>query len=176
MSRRTAVVWRASVACLLAAGVLVLAACDRFGPKDDGIRLHPEDPDVLALGKRVYEARCAACHGARLEGQPRWRERDSSGLLPAPPHDASGHTWHHPEGVLFNITKYGVAKAANLKDYESAMPAFEGVLTDAEIVAVLSWIKSQWPPDIRAQNDEVDEADRRRRRQTRSELPSPASP
>lgn len=176
MSRRTVMVWRATVACLLAAGVLVFAACDRFGPKDDGIRLRPEDADVLALGKRVYEARCAACHGARLEGQPRWRERDSLGRLPAPPHDASGHTWHHPEEVLFNITKYGVAKAANLKDYDSAMPAFEGVLTDAEIVAVLSWIKSQWPPAIRAQNDEVDEADRRRRTETRREPRPPAPP
>lgn len=57
--------------------------------------------------------------------------------------------------MLFDITKFGVAKAANLKDYDSAMPAFEGVLTDAEIIAVLSWIKSQWPQEIRKQQEEV---------------------
>lgn len=163
MSRRMLAISRPVFAGVAAACVLVLTACDRLGPKEDGIRLRPDDRQVLALGKQVYEARCAACHGAKLQGQPHWRERDSSGRLPAPPHDASGHTWHHPEEVLFNITKYGVAKAANLKDYDSAMPAFEGVLTDAEIIAVLSWIKSQWPDRIRAQNDEVDEADRRRR-------------
>jgi mono/diheme cytochrome c family protein len=65
--------------------------------------------------------------------------------------------------VLFDITKYGVARAANLKGYDSAMPAYEGVLTDPEIVAVLSWIKAQWPADIRRQNDEVNAADRQRR-------------
>jgi mono/diheme cytochrome c family protein len=91
----------------------------------------------------------------RLEGQPHWRERGPDGRLPAPPHDASGHTWHHPDDLLFRITKLGVARAANLKDYASAMPAYEGGLSDAEIVAVLSWIKAQWPPDIRAKHDEL---------------------
>lgn len=88
-----------------------------------------------------------------MQGQPNWRERGPDGLLPAPPHDASGHTWHHRDELLFRITKYGVAKAANLKDYATAMPPFEGVLSDEEIVAVLSWIKSQWPAEIRARHD-----------------------
>ena len=129
------------------------------------MRLQPDNAEVQALGRKVYAAHCAACHGAKLEGQPDWRIRDARGLLPAPPHDASGHTWHHPDDVLFRITKYGVARAANLKDYQSAMPAYEGVLTDAEIIAVLSWIKSQWPGDIRAQHDEVNEAALKNRRQ-----------
>jgi len=131
-----------------------LAGCGQEAPRA-GVRLAPDDAAALATGQAVYAKHCAACHGARLEGQPHWRERDAGGRLPAPPHDASGHTWHHPDQVLFDITKYGVAKAANLKDYDSAMPAYEGVLSDAEIVAVLSWIKSQWPATIRAQQDEV---------------------
>lgn len=134
----------------------LLAACSQQAPQ--GVRLQPDDAQVQAVGNKVYAAHCAACHGARLEGQPNWRMRDARGLLPAPPHDASGHTWHHPDDVLFRITKHGVARAANLKDYQSAMPAYEGVLTDAEIIAVLSWIKSQWPKDIRAQHDLVNEA------------------
>src|SRR4051812_40977559 len=138
----------------LALAALLLSGCDRFGPKPQGL-LRADDPQVLALGKAVYEQRCAACHGARLEGQPDWRERNAAGLLPAPPHDASGHTWHHPDAVLFAITRHGVAQAANLKGYASAMPAFAGVLADAEIVAVLSWIKAQWPAAIREQQEAV---------------------
>lgn len=46
----------------------------------------------IALGKTVYDASCASCHGAKLEGQPDWRNRRPDGRLPAPPHDASGHT------------------------------------------------------------------------------------
>jgi len=133
----------------------LLAGCSQ---PSSPFRLQPDDAQVRALGMKVYAAHCAACHGARLEGQPNWRIRDAAGRLPAPPHDASGHTWHHPDEVLFRITKFGVARAANLKDYESAMPAYEGVLTDAEIVAVLSWIKSQWPADVRRQHDEVNDA------------------
>jgi mono/diheme cytochrome c family protein len=124
--------------------------------------LRTDDPAVLATGRKVYAANCAACHGARLEGQPNWRERDAGGRLPAPPHDASGHTWHHPDEVLFAITKFGVARAARLQDYVSVMPAYEGTLTDAEIVAVLSWIKSQWPEAIRRQQEEVTAAARQR--------------
>jgi mono/diheme cytochrome c family protein len=136
----------------------ILAACGQSSAP--GVQLQ-DDPAMLAAGQKIYAQHCAACHGARLQGQPNWRERDAGGRLPAPPHDASGHTWHHPDEVLFHVTKYGVAKAANLKDYDSAMPAFEGVLTDAEIVAVLSWIRAQWPAKERAQQAEVDAQARR---------------
>ncbi len=117
--------------------------------------LQPDDLHVLAVGERVYVAYCASCHGARLEGQPNWRTPGPDGRLPAPPHDASGHTWHHPDEVLFNITKYGVGKVANIPDYNTAMPAYEGKLSDEEIVAVLSWIKSRWPAAERAKHDQI---------------------
>ena len=132
----------------------LLAACTE-APPAGSVRIGTNDAAVLATGQAVYVKHCAACHGARLEGQSRWRERDASGRLPAPPHDASGHTWHHPDQVLFDITKHGVAKAAKLQGYDSAMPAYAGVLTDAEIVAVLAWIKAQWPAAIRSQQEEV---------------------
>lgn len=143
------------VAGALAAALIAVIATTQFRAGAPAWQLLPGDAQVVALGHKVYQAHCAACHGARLEGQPRWRERGPDGLLPAPPHDPSGHTWHHPDEVLFRITKYGVAKAADLKDYASAMPAYEGLLSDAEIVAALSWIKAQWPAKIRERHDEM---------------------
>jgi len=136
--------------------VVLVVAISSLAPKpaDTGL-LKPDDVQVTALGRQVYATHCAACHGAKLEGQPDWRQRDAQGRLPAPPHDASGHTWHHPDETLVRITKFGVAKAANLASYESSMPAYEGVLSDAEIVAALSWIKSQWPASIRVKHDEM---------------------
>lgn len=117
--------------------------------------LRPDDATLTERGRQVYLAHCAACHGAALQGQPDWRTRGADGSLPAPPHDASGHTWHHPDELLFRMTKYGVGQAAGLEGYESAMPAYEGLLDDEEIVAVLSWIKSQWPAEVRAMHDQV---------------------
>lgn len=126
-------------------------------PQPPSLTLQPDDGTVIARGQQVYLANCASCHGGKLEGQPNWRERNNLGMLPAPPHDASGHTWHHPDEMLFALTKYGVATVAKMPDYQSAMPAFEGRLSDADILAALSWIKSQWPDDIRAQHDAVNE-------------------
>lgn len=97
----------------------------------------------LALGARVYAERCGSCHGAKLQGQPNWQTRLPNGRMPAPPHDASGHTWHHSDGELFTITRDGLA--AIVPGYQSDMPAFRSVLADDEIAAALAFIKNTWP-------------------------------
>lgn len=119
------------------------------------VSLRPDDRETVGVGARIYVTHCASCHGADLEGQPAWRDRRADGKLPAPPHDASGHTWHHPDGQLFKLTKIGPAALAKAKGvtYESDMPGYQGVLSDVEIVAVLSYIKSRWPDDIRRRHD-----------------------
>ena len=116
--------------------------------------LTPNDADVVALGQDIYATQCAACHGARLEGQPNWRTRGDDGLLPAPPHDATGHTRHHDDETLFNLTKYGLAGLMENAP-PSGMPVYEGVLSDDEVIAVLSFIKSTWPDDLRQYHDEL---------------------
>jgi len=98
----------------------------------------------VALGEKVYLQHCSSCHGARLEGQPNWRQHLPNGRLPAPPHDESGHTWHHPDFVLFAITKNGVVPPYAPPGYESDMPAFAAKLSDEEIWAVLAYLKSHW--------------------------------
>ena len=73
--------------------------------------------------------------------------------MPAPPHDNSGHTWHHTDQALFTITKFGVG--AVVPGYESDMPAFGEVLSDEEIAAVLAYIKTSWSERERAFQAEV---------------------
>ena len=99
--------------------------------------------EQLARGQKIYAQHCAACHGANLEGQPNWRSPLPNGRMPAPPHDESGHTWHHTDAVLFGITKYGLVNYAP-PGYQSDMPAYAGKLSDDEIRAVLSFIQSHW--------------------------------
>jgi mono/diheme cytochrome c family protein len=113
-----------------------------------------DSPRLVAQGRAIYAAHCASCHGAKLEGQPRWKELLPSGRLPAPPHDASGHTWHHADTLLFAITKYGTAAVVG-GGYESDMPAFKDALSDGEIVAVLAFIKSTWPARERAYQEDM---------------------
>jgi mono/diheme cytochrome c family protein len=113
------------------------------------------DPAQLASGQKLYAEHCAACHGAMLEGQRNWRTRLPNGRMPAPPHDDSGHTWHHPDTVLFGITKHGLVPPYAPPGYESDMPAFAGKLSDAEIRAVLAYIESHWSPDVRKRRAEM---------------------
>lgn len=144
----------------LIAAVLLLSAMLAYklwAPTGDEVpvwRLQPDDAQLVAEGKEIYAAQCASCHGANLEGESNWQQRNPSGLLPAPPHDETGHTWHHPDKDIFNVTKFGPQFAAG-PDYKSAMPAFEGTLTDREIVAALSYIKAQWPEKVRETHDEI---------------------
>ena len=123
----------------------------------------PDNTRQVALGKPIYERSCAACHGARLEGQPNWQEKLPSGRMPAPPHDASGHTWHHPDSVLFGMTKHGLVPGKYAPPgYQSDMSSFAGVLSDEEIWAVLTFIKSTWPREILAAQAEVNRDYQRR--------------
>lgn len=88
----------------------------------------------------LYLRNCAECHGASLEGQPNWKRPGANGVYPAPPHNSDGHTWHHPDAVLLQIIADGGTMPA------SAMPAFAGQLTNAEIQAILAYIKTSWGP------------------------------
>jgi mono/diheme cytochrome c family protein len=108
------------------------------------------DTQQIALGRQVYAARCASCHGANLEGQPNWQQDLPTGGRPAPPHDETGHTWHHSDDSLFTTVKFG-GQATSPPGYKSNMPPFGDVLSDNEIEAVLAYIKSTWPAEIQAQ-------------------------
>lgn len=110
--------------------------------------------DKVALGQSVYARHCASCHGAQLEGQANWRQPLPGGGFPAPPHDETGHTWHHPDALLFKIIKFG-GQATSGPDFKSNMPAFNKVMTDAEIWAVLMYIKSHWTERNRAHQERV---------------------
>jgi len=147
----------ALVAGAAAIGVAVAAAAVLLArPRDD--------PAGIAAGRAVYDRHCASCHGAKLEGEPNWREKKPTGRMPAPPHDASGHSWHHPDPVLFGITKFGLVPGKYAPPgYGSDMPGFGGALADDEILAVIAYIKSTWPDEIRRAQSEANERARRAR-------------
>jgi len=102
---------------------------------------------LVSMGKIIYQARCASCHGANLEGQINWQQPLADGSMPAPPHNATGHTWHHNDRWLFETVKYG-GQATSPPDRKNAMPAFKGTLIDTEIWAALAYIKSTWPVEL----------------------------
>ncbi|WP_420568552.1 c-type cytochrome [Thalassovita sp.] len=132
-----------SLAAVLAAGNV---QAEGFVPYDN--------PSAVRAGQQIYAENCASCHGANLEGEPNWRDRDAEGYLPAPPHDASGHTWHHPDRILFLTTKYGTEAMVG-GGYRSRMAGYEDILSDGDILAVLAFIKSTWPAAVIRRHDMI---------------------
>ncbi len=133
-----------AAAMAVAAGMLV----GQPSPASDGV----------VRGATLYAEHCASCHGEKLEGAPNWRTRNADGLYPAPPHDGTGHTWHHGDRLLFDYTKLGGEKALaalGVTDFESGMPGFGHVLGDEQIRDVLAFIKSTWPEAIRHHQERV---------------------
>lgn len=137
------------------AAVIVVAAATAFLAWPDGAapgRADPTDIKQVALGRQIYAKQCASCHGTDMAGEPDWQSRKPTGALPAPPHDETGHTWHHPDAQLFAITKQGVKPFAPA-GYISDMPGFGDRLSDAEIWATLAYIKSRWSPEVQAKQE-----------------------
>lgn len=129
----------------------LITVCTTNNSVADGvaIKADPENTAQVERGQIVYQRFCSLCHGKNLEGQPNWRKRKSDGKLPAPPHDESGHTWHHDDEMLFGITKQGLIPPYAPPNYKTDMPAWGDILKDDDIWAVIAYIKSRWPDETR---------------------------
>ena len=126
-----------------ATAVMLLSACTE-----------PE-AEQLAAGAQIYATHCASCHGEKLEGQPDWRKKLPNGRMPAPPHDDSGHTWHHTDKWLFLVVENGMVSPLARYGYQSDMPAFNDKLSDRQIRAVLAYIKSHWSEETLRKREEM---------------------
>lgn len=106
----------------------------------------PNEPDIQ-VGQALYGEYCASCHGDNLEGKQDWRSPGEDERLPAPPHDETGHTWHHADRMLFDYTKRGgkAVLADQGVEFDSGMPGFGDDLGDEEIWNILAFIQSTWP-------------------------------
>ncbi len=151
--RQTALISTVMVMILLG-GWLMIGAPAPWSPVGGERESAAVGPETLALGEAVYSQNCAACHGDDREGQENWRERGEDGKLPAPPLDGSGHTWHHPDDELLAIIEQGIEPFAP-EGYRSDMKGFGGRLSEAEMRAVLAYLKAEWPEDKRQRQAEI---------------------
>ena len=129
---------------------LGLAACS--GPSATGATPVPPlptlDPGPVERGREIYQRDCATCHGAQAQGAVNWLTPGPDGLYPPPPHDDTGHSWHHSDRVLYEIIRDGMGDPLK-PDSPLRMPAWAGKLTDAEIRAVIEYFKSLWTEEHR---------------------------
>lgn len=118
--------------------------------------------ELLARGEAVYVTHCQSCHG----------DRQGIGRQPGvPSHGRDGHTWHHSDQALKAVIRDGAPGAGpslelmGVSESQAAeilrelglaerwqgppMPAWKDVLSEADIEAVLAYIKTFWTPEQR---------------------------
>jgi protein SCO1/2 len=107
-----------------------------------------DDVTKVTAGKALYARWCSSCHGRKLQGQPLWQLQDQYAGRRAPAHDQTGHTWTHSDDDLFFMTRRGRFPSADPGTL-SYMPAFQELLANEQIIAVIAYIKASWPVGLR---------------------------
>ncbi len=100
------------------------------------------NPSDVTAGQNLYAQHCVSCHGTNLQGQPDWKKPLANGKYPAPPHDNSGHTWHHNDRVLSAIILNGGDGKGDMSHGD--MPVYKDKLTEIQVHQILSFLKSRW--------------------------------
>src|SRR5690606_15294047 len=108
----------------------------------------------VALGHSLYDQHCAFCHGTDLAGKPGWDGDYPAGGRPAVPLDGSGAIARLGDRHLFDLTKFGGPPLSPTDD-RHGMPGLQGLLADADIWAILAFVKSRWPEGARGRQKEV---------------------
>jgi mono/diheme cytochrome c family protein len=112
-----------------------------YSPYNSAERLEAFQPrsgaaDVAAQGKRSYEAVCGVCHGSDGAGKPGQ----------APP--LAGSEWVVAKGDnrLVHIPLQGLAGTLTVKgqDWNLNMAAMGIALSDADLAAVLTYMRTSW--------------------------------
>jgi len=87
--------------------------------------------EPLQVGREIFAANCAGCHEPDLKGSPVIRTPNLTAGI------------HMSAAEVENIVRFGIASghASTAAGTGGLMPAFEGVLDDAEIKAVSLYIR-----------------------------------
>lgn len=129
---------------------VLLAACSKGG-QETGTATVPAptgphfDPVSVAHGARLFEERCAQCHGPQAQGHPDWQTPSDGSFAAAPPLNGTGNDWKRSRAELAVIIKNGVRRKTDNADI---MPAWKGRLNDSDVEDVINWMQSLWPPDV----------------------------
>lgn len=97
----------------------------------------PADADSLARGKKLFEANCASCHGNSGKG-----DGPAGAALNPKPADLTAMAGQHPDGDF----------AWKIANGRGPMPAWKGVLNEAQIWDTVNFVQSLAPGKSKARD------------------------
>lgn len=107
------------------------------------LRIRPTEAPQMRRGAAVYEARCADCHGKSGEGA--FAGDAASGRRAIPP--LAGNravTMHVADNAILAVIRGGFPPATAGNPRPFGMPPLGQDLNDAEIAAVVTFIRNSW--------------------------------
>jgi mono/diheme cytochrome c family protein len=118
--------------------ILVLAACGQSSSSSAGTASSSAPSSEAASasdGAKIFDTNCSSCHGASGQGIP--------GAIP-PLADNPVATGDAAKAI--HIVKYGLTGTIAVagKTFNGQMPAWSGTLTNGDIAAVLTYLRSSW--------------------------------
>jgi mono/diheme cytochrome c family protein len=133
---------------LLIVGTALLSACNRSQPEGSSgvdkaaaqISERLFSVESVIRGAKLYQERCAQCHGPEAQGHPDWL---TAGVVAAPPLNGTGNDWKRNKDEFVKIIKDGAKRDGKL-----VMPVWAGRLNEQDIEDVITWFQALWPSDV----------------------------
>lgn len=102
--------------------------------RSDPVARRPANPPAPLMGGALYARYCAACHGAKGEG-----DGPNARYLPVKPtvHADSAYLSHRPDDTLFD----GIYGGGHILNRSNLMPAFGATLTREQIWSLVGYLR-----------------------------------
>lgn len=112
-------------------------------------------PTPAHPGEINYNTYCAHCHGYDGEGQKAETVENtlSLGMKTVPAHDATGHTWEHPDELLIQVILEGIDNPLN----QYPMSGWGYVLDEQDALDMIDYMRQWWTPEQIAYQAEITE-------------------
>lgn len=130
--------------------LLFVGACSKDDDKDSSGSLDGNNPSAqsqtlfdlnrVARGAKLYQENCAQCHGPQAQGHPDWQRARSQGFSAAPPLNGSGTDIKLTRSAMVKVIKKGAKHKGVM-----VMPAWQGRVSNEQILDIISWYQALWP-------------------------------
>ena len=145
----------AAIVAILVTGAVMLVEKRLASTATDA---DPERPAQVALGRVLYRQHCSYCHGIDREGHEDWRPGMTAASGLAPSLDERSPSVERSDREIFERVKFG-GQPFLPATVRSQMPAFEFNLTDAQIWALVAYLKNRWPEEALTRHERANRSE-----------------
>ena len=97
----------------------------------------------ISNGAKLFQEKCAQCHGPEAQGHPDWQRARIEGYSAAPPLNGTGTDIKLSRAKMMEIIRKGASRKG-----QPVMPAWVGRVSNQDIEDIITWYQALWPADV----------------------------